>query len=570
MTHSHRFQFLIASTFLLLVGILSINRADAKNSGPNGIVVKANCLALPARTYPVATLSANFFQWEGNAYYFDQHFLPHQVILSGLTSDIDFLLSNYPVISGNLTPLAASDLGLGTGANAHEMVLFSSTLSTYDSLIDIYNVLDTLNLSVMAEPNRFVANPWGIGADPWGIGGDPWGIGADPWGIGSDPWGIGSDPWGIGADALKAQQNGQESRIMPLNQWALKYRTGIGLMDDNGQRSVSYMGDQIDVFVFDTTPYDQAEAYKLYGDHVCNYQASLPVELGAPHDLVKEHGLFSAGLVKMVAPFSDVHLVRTLNEAGFGDVFSTVAVMQDALVEQDLNGKLDTTIFNLSLSVTNFAPNTMPGQQLQNINKRINAIQPRLPYAYRSFVQGNDPIPALHFFTAEARNNGITLVAATGNDSAGVATQPAGLPAAYDTTIGVAASNHGRDLSCFSNEVEKNAPLLAPGGEGYGASCINPFSLGDFRALCGSGLTSPYDCEYTVMSATSTGYGQWLGTSFSTPLVAGATALLEQFAQDIGCHATPDMLKFALVEGASESQHILNIERAFDVLQSIC
>lgn len=563
-------RLFVVSLFFALLTTLGTLQAQATVT--NNIIVNASCPSLPARHHPVATVPASYFQWEGGAYYFEQYWIPNQLIISGLATDIDWLTS-HPSITGSvsLTQLDSSDLGLFSGAAARDMVLFSSNLDTISTLHIIYNLLDqTTGRAVIAEPNRFTANPWGIGGDPWGIGGDPWGIGGDPWGIGGDPWGIGGDPWGIGGDSLKNQQNGTESRIMPLNQWALRQESGIGLLDGDGNRITRWMGLRSELFVFDSTPYRQEAAYKLYGDHVCNYDASLPVELGAPHDLVKEHGLFAAGLIKKVAPFSEVRLVRALNEAGMGDVFSVVAVMQDVLMAQDQNGALDSSIFNLSLSVMDYPANTNAGQELAAINQRINAISKRLPRSYSQFVAGNDPIPALHQFVTYAEQNGITIVAATGNDSAGTKRQDAALPAAYPATIGVAASNFERNMSCFSNEMTGHSMLMAPGGDGYGKRCDNPFARGDFRSICGNGVNSEYDCPYTIMSATSTGYGQWLGTSFSTPLVAGTAALMLELADNIGCQTSPQLVNAALHDSAQRYGNVLDVAAALNMLERLC
>ena len=574
MTRKRILHFVITIVFLFIIGCTSANRAAATNSLYNkgkGASASTVCLPLPVRpNFPVVTLPADFIQFEGGQLYLDNYFIPNQIILSGNPVDIDSFFNLPSVPALGLTQIAGSNLGLPFGGVQNEMQLFSTPNATIPTLHDIYDILDQNSLDVMAEPNRIVANPWGLDGNPWGLDGNPWGLDGNPWGLDGNPWGIDGDPWGLdGNSAIQAIAAG-ESRVMPLNQWAIAEGPGIGLINQSGVRNTQLMGDDADVFIFDTTPYQNTGNVQLYGSDMCSYNADLPIQVNAPHDGVREHGVFAAGLVKMVAPFSNVHLVRSLNEAGFGDIFSVVVAMQDSLQEQHNQQRLEQTIFNLSMSIVEVDENTSNGQAVMDINQRINNVQPRLSSQYHSYVADNEPIPALRLFAHSANSNGVTILAAAGNDSADGDRQSAGIPAAYDTTIGVAASNVDGDISCFSNAPEERAILFAPGGDGLGDDCENPLGAGDFWSVCGGTGISEYDCDYTVMSATSTGYSHWVGTSFSTPLAAGTAALAAQFNVENGCNANPDVLKQAMLEAADNNDGRVDVALTVDVFEGMC
>ena len=142
-----------------------------------------------------------------------------------------------------------------------------------------------------------------------------------------------------------------------------------------------------------------------------------------------------------------------------------------------------------------------------------------------------DKIESLHAAVLLARDRGVVVVAAAGNDSY-VGTKPLSphLPAAYPSVIGVAASNVRRERACFSNWGD----VSAPGGNGG----LNEELMTKLRE---HGTKLEYfdclprsdkcvgECDDAMIGLTHyrhKGYSYWSGTSFSAPLVSGLAALV--------------------------------------------
>ncbi|MDX2267404.1 MAG: S8 family serine peptidase [Bryobacter sp.] len=136
----------------------------------------------------------------------------------------------------------------------------------------------------------------------------------------------------------------------------------------------------------------------------------------------------------------------------------------------DANGKA--TLFNLVRSIYYSA-----SKGARVINMSFTLAQPSAEFTR-----------AIHDVTMQ----GVVCVAASGNDGLQTMVYPAGFP----TVIGVASTNANDQRSAFSNFGPQLVTLAAPG----------------------EGLITTYPGGYAAA---------W-GTSFSTPLVAGAVALMEQ------------------------------------------
>jgi len=282
------------------------------------------------------------------------------------------------------------------------------------------------------------------------------------------------------------------------NQWALG-EEGVGLFTGTGQnkvQSVPYTGAGVRVGVFDTSPFASEGGWTIPwiapALNLCVSHLEPVVELSLDPDLSNssDHGLFVSGLVHAVAPGSEIHLIRVLNEQGLGDLDTLVNAL-NLFIKKTLesNGTLENTVINLSLSVNLFPP--PPGSEQ------------------------NNALGALEAVLWVAHEHGALIVAAAGNDSkpeGGI--EPTRFPASLPCVIGVAGSNAQGNRSCFSNEGD----VAAPGGD-KGELCeLESDYCTENPDACLVGLAIP--------DSLTTGYVYWAGTSFSAPLVSGLHALM--------------------------------------------
>jgi len=111
----------------------------------------------------------------------------------------------------------------------------------------------------------------------------------------------------------------------------------------------------------------------------------------------------------------------------------------------------------------------------------------------------NAPLdPAMQAAIDLAWNAGVLVVAAAGNDG----TSNLHCPASANNTIAVSATNNNDNLSDFST-FGNFVDLAAPGGN-----------------------LVPFHFVYNVEGNTGNGYTGWVGTSFSSPIVAGLAGLI--------------------------------------------
>jgi len=309
------------------------------------------------------------------------------------------------------------------------------------------------------------------------------------------------------------------------DQWAFD-DSGIGLLTGTGQtqvRAVDTTGKDVSVGVFDASPFESQGGWNVPwvnsaegALNVCVSHPGWVTELGPSTGLTKfsDHGLFVAGLVHAVAPESQIHLIRVLNDENRGDLGTLVAAL-DMFITHTLEqnrGTLDGTVINLSLGIH----------------------------------QPERPVESLETPLALARACGAVLVASAGNDSAG-----ARIPAAYPFVLGVAGSNINDKQACFSN----TGDVAAPSGDN-----------GPDPLLCTSMIEDCADFpDYCVVSlamhtAPESGYAYWTGTSFSAPLASGLAALvLEKLSLDPR-DVPPDEVYNRIKRGANTAFDIIDVQ----------
>ena len=276
------------------------------------------------------------------------------------------------------------------------------------------------------------------------------------------------------------------------SQWAFSTANGIDLSTGTARSGdFLYTGSGVTVGIFDTSPYDTEGLHQFPTAPLNNMQVEVflptlyssyqPTQTNAA-----DHGLFIAGLVYAVAPDANIQLHRILHEDAQGNLFDLAGALSNFI--QNASGP---TVINLSLGID------VPSETSSS-----------------STCQNDDAVLKTLLSTAYDRD--IVTVAAAGNDSLST---PQG-PAVLAEVVGVAASNPGKILANYSNQVpDSSNNLTAPGGEG----------------TCDS---QPNDCIIGPALGSNTGYTYWEGTSFSTPMIAGAAALFMQRSVQQG--AAPD------------------------------
>lgn len=349
---------------------------------------------------------------------------------------------------------------------------------------------------VFADPNYLTGplddanpvSPCAVEQDPFEVGGSPFEVGGSPFEVG------GSSTGGQGADAV--------AEIF-WKQWAFEQ---IDLQADGSGRG-NLSGKGVTVAVFDTSPFAPGVRPAPLAEPVnltlafppllnALPPAPVPTASGAMTNpiTVADHGLFAAGLVYAVAPASDIHLVRVLNEYGCGDLWTLNNAINEFAAQRSEEGGLENVVLNLSLGVH----------------------QPR------DFAKAGWPaqIVSLNEALSNAHRRGAVIVAASGNDSyKSTGPRAMQLPADWNYVVGVAASTRTPDFACYSNQGD----LLAPGADGRRArnEACQPRAqeCDEDNAGCVLGVVS-------LATQSKTGYRFWVGTSFAAPLVSGQAALL--------------------------------------------
>jgi hypothetical protein len=226
-----------------------------------------------------------------------------------------------------------------------------------------------------------------------------------------------------------------------------------------------------------------------------------------PAYVMADHGLFVAGIVHDIAPACELTIVRVLNEWGAGYLSDLLA----GLARVTGTGP---TVVNMSLTVR------MPGRAALHaeLSSSANA-------AVRALLDEWQDLPADACAPLAAVLQGlwagnVVLVAATGNDSgAGPLADPRA-PAAFASTLGVAAVNHLGTRACYSNRGDDR---LEEGDDvANGLATLGGDSTGAVHGLYGaSSIALPRPWKDAVNQG---GWAQWMGTSFAAPVISALAA----------------------------------------------
>lgn len=420
--------------------------------------------------------------------------------------------------------------------------------------------------SVVADPNYLTVGA--AGAEPCG---DPYSSGGSPYSSGGSPYSSGGSPiGGLG-------------RLATLNlfqtQWAFEH---IGMVDERqllyGWKSGALPGAKIAVGVFDTSPFGPSAGnrgaapvdYSMSVTQAVSWAAppmqlqlrpkALPSALLAagavPQVDASDHGLFVAGLIHAIAPWSEIALYQVLNDAACGDLYDLeTALYSFKLDVTSRRASLDGAVANLSLGVLH--PQAGANRQVKQAAKR-QRVQDELDQL--ALQQVSTLLRTLD----ELHNHNIAVVAAAGNNSwpdhLRHAPRPPNLPAASPHVIGVAGSNAKRTRSCFSNWAELSAPA-GDGGRGVvktNAGRRQSIGCAPQASLCRGNCAKALVSLVVPKSPKDTGYAYWSGTSFAAPLVTGAAVMV--MSQGAPWKA-PEVVAVALKCGAAAADGVIHIPK---------
>lgn len=338
-------------------------------------------------------------------------------------------------------------------------------ISTPETMGALAALARQYQLKVSVEPNCTTGNPYSQEINPWEWEVNPWEWEVNPW------------EWEVNPNntrrVLPAGTTPAEGEALFWKQPALRQ---IGLTTTDGQRLPAlsaYQGEGVLVGVFDTLPYNPVNRPWLTL-HPSAEPLTSPVE-AVERDL-SDHGLISASLIHAVAPKAQVHLYEVCSKEGYGNMYPLLEALA-AFIGMAAGRP---AVINLSLGSMCAGPSS----------------------------------PALRALLQQATDLGIVVCAAAGNrgkSSKKVSTvPPAQAPAAFDGVIAVSACNLSDQRATYS----QRGDIAAYGGEDLGL--VGP---GDDQDIIGMGVSTPAGLVsgYVIMDA---------GTSFSSPLVSGAAALV--------------------------------------------
>jgi subtilisin family serine protease len=221
-----------------------------------------------------------------------------------------------------------------------------------------------------------------------------------------------------------------------------------------------------------------------------------------------DHGLFVAGIVHDIAPTCTLRIVRVLNQWGASYLSDLLAGLARLSV-MSITGPV---VVNMSLTVR------MPSFA------ELQAQLAGSPYPVSLLAQMwtglADACAPLANVLQLLESGQVMLVAATGNDSGNGPLRDPCAPAYFGSTLGVAAVDQANLRACYSNRGDD----MTVEGDGVGNG-IATFGGGASGIV--HGLYSAPDIYLPPPMAAlpnSSGWAQWMGTSFATPVIAALAA----------------------------------------------
>jgi len=222
-------------------------------------------------------------------------------------------------------------------------------------------------------------------------------------------------------------------------------------------------------------------------------------------DVCTGHGTFITGIVRQVAPDSNVLMIRVLHSDGVayeGDVLTALGALVDRVTRAQLNGPAEDMIDVVSLSIGYYDESAgIPQAGPQNLTDS----------------------PAIAAYLEQLTGLGVLVVAAAGNDSTSRPFYPAALAAdppvagGGPQVISVGALNPNDMKAMFSNDGSWVHCWAT------GAGVVSTFPT-DVRGAFRGSIVPALHRETLDGDDYKSGFAVWDGTSFAAPRVAAALA----------------------------------------------
>jgi subtilisin family serine protease len=473
-----------------------------------------------------------------------EHYVQNQVILVGPAAVVADAIAQVRGVSLELLepPLTFSELGpqvqscpdIPPDLVVH-LYRIRGLFPNVEKAVRLLNQTPAGSNGALAEPNWLSGHPWEPLGSPWEPLGSPW----EP--LGSRLNNSQNAPRQVEKDANAAWF---------LPQWAFDQINLTG-------RPEQLAGQGTLVGIFDTSPFPLAAGTQLASPPLNWIDQPLPMALQVSHPFfaatfksslkklpdVRNHGLFIAGLVHALAPQASLQLVRVLDNDNRGDLFTLMReIFKFLKASTGIGSSWQGVAINLSLGI------------------RIPPVEAgfKLPAELRALV----------YLMRAAHCLNVVVVAAAGNESTPSKVLPANMPAMMENVIGVAASNNDFERSCFANLGD----LSAPGGDGGQAKANEKLDVKDRDCVPRAQDCDDPDCGFGVIGPAleprpHTGYIFWTGSSFSTPMVSGLAALVQQAG---GGNYTPDQVAEILYCGAVNPKQLNDLGKGvIDVARTL-
>ncbi|HJZ48742.1 MAG TPA: S8/S53 family peptidase [Roseiflexaceae bacterium] len=244
---------------------------------------------------------------------------------------------------------------------------------------------------------------------------------------------------------------------------------------------------------------------------------SMPSLLGDFPYPIPSHGLFIAGIIRLLAPKAKLRLIQALNNEAGGSITS----ITQALAAANHPGRTAPLVINCSFAMQIPRPNdiSIPPDMQGVPQATIDSMTQTLHDTFALISQLPD----------------VVIVAAAGNTGIGGLHPLARFPAAFEAVAGVAAlkqdlntppapqltdySDQADDqpvegFAAFGGEVTGSNPSIADAAKGVLGAFIESWPIPG--ATPGSFSTQP----------NSSGWARWAGTSFAAPMVSAILANL--------------------------------------------